>query len=208
MLIFTLFLGKCYAFELDIKNSAGWAAVSLPIRVYPSGTSNIVMNISAGQPFLILGESGNYFEIEYQGKTGYIDSNYCMINLPDVIPSIKYSISNASSSIYRSSGKDIEDITGKQLYDAGKVMNNKIGREEYIVPSLYSTAKMIFAAQELALKDGYSLMIYDSYRPRGVSTLIAQKLSKLYYGDITVQNNINYSYGASGTRYFGVSHGF
>lgn len=36
-----------------------------------------------------------------------------MINLPDVEPSIVYNITNAESSIYKSSGIEISNVTGK-----------------------------------------------------------------------------------------------
>lgn len=204
--LFVLSLAKinviCFAFEDELSGSTGWSSINLPLRISADDTSNIVTTVVAGQSFLILSEYGNYWEIEYLGMRGYVNNNYCMINLPDVIPSIVYNISNADSSIYKSSGYNLPDVTGKQLYSSGKVMNHKIGREEYICPVLYSTAKMIDIAQQMALNDGYSLMIYDSYRPRSVSSLISQKLNVLYNGNNIVKNNIDYSVGKSGTKYF------
>lgn len=196
------FNNVCFAFENDIKGSTGWAAVDLLLRSNPSNSYNTITTIKQGNAFLILGESGNYLEVSYNGMTGYVDSNYCMINMPDVTPSIIYNIVNASSSTYRSSGYEISGVTGTKLYNMGKVMNYKIGREEYICPTLYSTAKMIDSAQQAALNDGYSLKIYDIYRPRSVSTLIYQKLSNLYYNNSTVQYNIDYSRGLDGTIYY------
>lgn len=200
--MFIFNIGICLAFEKDIKGSTGWATINLSIREGADGSSNVLGTVNSGDAFLIMGEEGSYWKIKYNDVVGYVSHDYCMINLPDVIPSIKYNISNASSSIYRSVGYDVPDITGTRLYSAGKVMNYKIGREEYIVPSLYSTAKMIYNAQVSALNDGYSLMIYDSYRPRSVSTLIAQKLNILYNNNSTVKDKIDYSTGLDGTRYF------
>ena len=40
--------------------------------------------------------------------------------------SIVYNITNAESSIYKSSGIEISNVTGKKLYTTGKVMNSKI----------------------------------------------------------------------------------
>lgn len=201
-------------FEKSLFGSTGWAAIDLPLKESASGTSNTVVTVSAGQPFLILGQSGSYWEIKYNDYHGYIEHNYCMINLPDVVPSIKYNIANSYSAIYKSSGYDVDGATGETLYgtncsnglcqkigDNGKVMNNKIGRSEHIVPSLYSTSLKIARAQTLALNDGYSLMIYDSYRPRSVSTYVAQKLGVLYNSNSTVRSNIDTSTGASGTTY-------
>ena len=200
--MFVVNIGICLAFEKDIKGSTGWATINLSIRESANDSSNVLGTVNSGDAFLIMGEEGNYWQVKYNGVIGYINHNYCMINLPDVIPSIKYNISNASSSIYKSVGNDVPDITGTKLYSAGKVMNYKIGREEYIVPSLYSTAKMIYNGQVRALNDGYSLMIYDSYRPRSVSTLVANKLNILYNNNATVRDKIDYSTGLDGTRYF------
>lgn len=205
LLIFLLLFGFnniCYAFENDINGSTGWSTINLSMHSNPDSVSSVITTVIPGKAFLILNENGKYWKVEYDGKVGYIDSNYCLINMPDLIPSIVYNISNASSSIYRSSGYDLPDVTGNKLYSMGKIMNNKIGREEFLCPVLYSTAKMIDLAQQSALNDGYSLMIYDSYRPRSVSSFISQKLNVLYENNNVVRNNIDYSTGLSGTQYY------
>ena len=193
---------NAYEFENELKGSTGWATIDLKITDSMNYNANEIMQLPRGESFLILDESGNYWQIKYNNKIGYIDHNYCMINLPDVMPSIVYNISNADSSIYKSSGVKLPDVTGEQLYTTGKVMNEKIGREEYPCPVLYSTAKKIAMAQRSALNDGYCLKIYDSYRPRSVSKLISQKLNILYNRNFTVRDNINYSTGLSGTVYY------
>lgn len=186
-------------FEKSLFGSTGWAAIDLPLKETANGSSNTVTTVSEGQPFIILGESGNYWEIKYGSYHGYVEHNYCMINLPDVVPSIKYNITNANESIYTTANydvngvthNDIDGITGTTLYGNcsnntcqkvgtnGKVMNNKIGRNEFIVPSLYSTAKKIAAAQILAVQNNRSLMIYDSYRPFSVSQKVSNAFSDL-----------------------------
>ena len=201
-------------FEKNIFGSTGWAVIDLPLKESASEGSNKVTDVSAGTPFMILGVNDSYFEIKYGNYHGYVDNRYCMINLPDVVPSIVYNITNSYSSIYKSSGAVIDGVTGETLYGVncnnnlcqeigtdGKVVNNKIGRSEYIAPILYSAALKIAQAQTLAVNDGYSLMIYDSYRPRSVSTYIAQKLSDLYSRDSIVKNGIDFSTGESGTQY-------
>lgn len=191
-------------FEMSLFGSTGWAAIDLPLKESASSSSNTVATVSEGTPFLILGQNGNYWEIKYNDYHGYIDYNYCLINLPDVVPSIKYNIVNSYSAIYKSSGYNIDGATGETLYgtncsnglcqkidDNGKVMNNKIGRFEHIVPMLYSTSLKVAHAQTLSLNDGYSLMIYDTYRPRSVSIYVAQKLDALYKKEPVVKNNID-----------------
>lgn len=195
-------IAKGYEFENELKGSTGWGTVNLSLRESANNTSAILTTVPKGEAFLILSESEDYWQIRYNNKQGYVEHDYCMINLPDVMPSIVYNISNASSSIYKSSGFNLPDVTGEKLYSTGKLFNKKIGREEYLCPILYSTAKKVAVAQKSALKDGYCLKIYDSYRPRSVSNLIAQKLNIIYSQNSTVKNNINYSIGKSGTRYY------
>lgn len=195
------FYDVCLAFELDIKGSTGWATANISLYSGPSSDSAI-STVIAGKPFKILSENGSYFEIEYDGIVGYVNSDYCMINLPDVIPSIIYNITNTESSIFVSSGYALPGITGERLYSGSKVMNYKIGREEYICPALYSTAKMIYSAQQMALKDGYTLKIYDLYRPRSIGDLLWEKFNILYDNNAEVRSNVDYSTGLDGTRYY------
>ncbi|MBP3502063.1 MAG: hypothetical protein J6K42_01070 [Clostridia bacterium] len=193
---------KGEVFESGLPGSTGWAVDDLQMKTSANNKSKTIATVTKGDAFLILSESGDYWNIKYKNQVGYVEHNYCMINLPDVMPSIVYNISNASASIYKSSGYNLPNVTGKKLYETGKVMNNKIGREEYPCPVLYSTAKMIAVAQQSALKEGYCLKIYDSYRPRSTSKTVAQSLSRLYNSNSTVKNNINYSTGKSGTKYY------
>ena len=207
-LIFIMFLlmvflpTKVQAFEESIKNSTGFAAVNLNFRQKASSDSKKLGTINAGEPFLILEDKENYWKISYKDKIGYVYNQYCMINLPDVEPSIIYNITNADKSIYKSSGYDLPDVTGKKLYKAGKTYNEKLDRKEFIVPVSYPTAKKISKAQSYASKDGYTLKIYDAYRPTGVSKKIKNSLSVLYNSNNKVRNNINYSYGKSGRQYY------
>ena len=189
------------AFEKDIKNSTGFAAVDLNMREKATSNSKKICTVKTGSVFKILGESGYYWKVSYNNKEGYVYHPYCMINLPDVEPSIIYNITNASKSIYKSSGYNLPDVTGKKLYSSGAINNKRLNRNEYIVPVSYETAKKISKAQQYASKDGYTLKIYDAYRPYGVSTKIKDSLNNLYKKNETVRNNIDYSYGKSGRRY-------
>jgi D-alanyl-D-alanine dipeptidase len=206
-------------FERDIYGSTGWAAINLSLKESASDSSQTLATVIAGQPFMILEESGSYWKIEYSNKIGYVKHDYCMINLPDVIPSIVYDIKNSYSSIYRTRDNngviDIPNVTGKVFYgkncnngicekisDDGKVMNYKIGKNQYIVPSLYSTAKKIGKAQSLAMADGYSLLINDSYRPFSTSEYVASKFNDLFDSNAEVREHVLHSYGANtGTQY-------
>ena len=149
--------------------------------------------LKVGTPFVILNEEKGYFYIDTGYNKGYVKQDYVMINLSDYIPSIIYNITNASSSIYVSSGEFIPNITGEKLYKSDKIYNERLKKEEYIVPVMYSFAKKILKAQKSALKDGYTLKIYDAYRPHSVTKKIYSGLSSLYKTNSKVKNNIKKS---------------
>lgn len=98
--------------------------------------------LPAGASFTILGEKGSWWKVSSGYGTGWVDHRLCMINLPDVVPSIVYDATNAYSSRYTSSGKDIPGITGQALYQ-GKVYNPRFDEEQFLMPVLYATAKKI-----------------------------------------------------------------
>lgn len=113
-----------------------------------------------------------------------------MINLPDVIPSIIYDNTNSYSSLFMSSGKPLPNVTGKALYNV-KTMNNRLKKEEYLMPVLYSVAKKICVAQQSALEEGNCLKIYESYRPYVTQRSVANSLKELANSDTEVRNGIN-----------------
>ena len=113
-----------------------------------------------------------------------------MINLPDITPSIIYDDTNGYSSIFRSSEIDIPNVTGKQLYD-NKAYNKRLSKDEFMMPVMYEMAIKIMKAQELALKEGYSLKIYETYRPYKAQKNVSTNLSKLMNSNKTVYNGIN-----------------
>ncbi len=114
-----------------------------------------------------------------------------MINLPDVIPSIIYDDTNSYSSLFRSSNKELPNITGKALYNV-KTMNTRFNKEEFLMPVLYSVSKKICIAQRLALEEGNCLKIYETYRPYDTQMSVASSLRKLANSDDEVKNGINY----------------
>ena len=190
------------AFEREIQNATGFPAVVVNIRERATSNSPKLGTLEPGTPFRIIGEEGKYWKVIYDNdKTGYVYYDYCMINLPDVEPSIIYNITNAEGSIYQSSGVNLPIITGMKLYTAGKVWNERLNRYEYIVPVSYGTAKKISIAERYALQDGYTLKIYDAYRPSHVTKWISACLKFIYLRYPVVQYNIDYSIGASGTIY-------
>ena len=180
----------------------GWMAAT---NYYYSSasTSSSKTKISVGTVFTIEELVGKYFKVTIPNVSGYkyIPHKYVMINLSDYIPSMTFEITNANSSIYKSSGYNLSNVTGTKLYQTGKVYNTRLRKNEYMAPVLYTVAEKLLTAQNKLLSLGYSIKVYDTYRPHSVTTKIYNSLTNLYNNNTTVKNNIQYSYGASGTRY-------
>ena len=159
-------------FEKSINNTTGWCTDWVnfykPNKNGRKSTSKWGI-IKAKQPFIVMSISGDYAKVKYGRRVGFIYNKYMMINLPDVLPSIQYNLVNAYSCMSKCMGKSISGLTGKKFYSTKKVYNKKIGRNEWIVPMLYTTAVKIAKAQKVALKKGYGLKIYDAYRPYSVT---------------------------------------
>nr|WP_106780803.1 M15 family metallopeptidase [Lysinibacillus timonensis] len=178
--------------ELPVIGATGFTSVQLELKDAASKDSKTVQLLEAGTAFEILQEDGDWWFIQNEDLTGWVLHKYCFINLPDVIPSIIYNNTNTYSAKYVSSGKSIPNITGETLYQ-GKTFNKRLGKEEFIVPVLYSMSKKIHLAQAYALEDGNSLVIYEGYRPYSTQQAIVNELTKLATVDFEVAAGISTS---------------
>ncbi len=151
-------------FELPINGATGYASISLKLYEEPNNTSNSIKTLSASTHFRIIEEVGDFWYVKTDEDKGYIQHKYCFINLPDVIPSIIYDNTNAYASIFMSSSYPLPSITGEQLYSS-KSYNERLRREEFVMPVIYEMAKKISHAQKNALAEGNSLKIYEAFRP-------------------------------------------
>lgn len=152
-------------FELPIEGATGYALIDCNLRAGDSAKTKQIAVVPAGTPYTILQEGNSYFYGRLEsGQEGWISKVYSMVNLPDILPSIVYTPTNATGSMFRSLGMEIDGITGESMY-TGKTFNARLGREEFMVPVLYGMAKKIAAAQQSALADGNTLVIYEGYRP-------------------------------------------
>jgi D-alanyl-D-alanine dipeptidase len=176
--------------ELPINGASGYAAVDL--LLYDDADKNALATylLKAGQGFTILEEKNDWWHISIADVEGWVLHTFCFINLPDIIPSIVYNNTNTYSSLFKSSGKDIPNITGRALYQA-KDFNDRLGREEYITPVLYGMARKIGAAQQAALADGNTLIIYEAFRPFDAHQEVHKNLLHLYNTDPVVKAGIS-----------------
>lgn len=178
-------------FELPLDGATGYASVE--IAVYDSlEVSSQIATLKPGESFRIVKKEQEYLQIvlKDEDKVGYISSKHVMINLPDVITSIVYEDSNSVASLFRSSGYSINGITGEKLYEVYQY-NERLGKEEFNMPILLSAAEVIQTAQTSALADGYSLKIYETYRPTEVQVNVNNAVALLMKNNTEVYNGIN-----------------
>jgi len=195
-------------FELPIDGATGYASVI--VEVY-DGDYNLLTTLKPGQAFRILKEDGTWWKIYFKTETetevvGWLKHNLCMINLPDIIPSIIYDNTNAYGSVFTANEMPIEGITGQRLYSYsenkdGRLYNERLGRNEYIVPVLYAMAERICAAQRNALKNDDTLVIYEGFRPFETQNKVYGEVLKLPSG----QKNFG-SYSMSAFIAYGISN--
>ncbi|MFJ7616108.1 hypothetical protein ACIQXX_25870 [Bacillus cereus] len=176
--------------ELPISGATGYASVNLELKASANVDSNTLNVYEAGTAFQILKEDGDWWLVKRGNSSGWIQHKYCFINLPDVIPSIIYDNTNTYYSKFASSKKDIPGVSKNALYP-GKFYNDRLNREQYIMPVLYSMSKKIGNAQKQALSDGNSLKLYEGYRPYTVQKKVVESLTKLANNDPGVMQAIN-----------------
>lgn len=176
--------------ELPVNGATGYAPVELTLRESPDISGNIILILNPGQGFTIVAEAGEWWKIDFGGNIGWVMSQYCLVNLPDVIPSIVYNNSNAEASKMKSSGKSIDNITGMALYQTSGY-NKRFEEDVYVVPVLYPTAKKINQAQQAARKEGNTLIIYEAFRPYEIQQRIVTNLGALAVSDPEVQAGLS-----------------
>ena len=143
-----------------------------------------------GTAFVILEEDGDWWHVARDDVSGWIEHRYCMINLPDVIPSMIYDDTNSYSSLFVSCGKEIPGVTGKSFYES-LTGNARLDRQEFMMPILYSAARHVCAAQHRALAEGNCLAVYQTFRPYDTQRAVVNAMSKLAKDDPEVKAGIS-----------------
>jgi D-alanyl-D-alanine dipeptidase len=134
------------------------------LTVYADPDCNVLLTTAkAGKALCVLDVHGDLFYVRTTEGYGYLDSRYCMINLPDMIGDIcLYDITNSYNCLYMVHEYEIPTITGQCIVGYEKI---ELSEGKYLVPLLYPTAKKLEKAAFDAISRGYKLKIYDSYRP-------------------------------------------
>lgn len=178
-------------YELSIEGATGYGLIDLTVRSADNSSASKIMTAAAGQPFTILQGGNAYFKVRFEdGTIGWVYKNYTLVNLPDVIPSIVYNDTNATGSLFRSEGLELEGVTGQSLY-SGKTYNARLGYVQFNMPVLYPMTKKIAAAQSAALANSETLVLYEGYRPMSAQTAVCNSLRNLMSVNSTIRNDIS-----------------
>lgn len=125
--------------------------------------SKVIGTAQGGQAFCVLDITDGLFKVRFGDGYGYIDSNYCMINLTEYMGArCQYDITNSYSSIFTAHGYGMSKITGQKVVGYENVC---LYANDYLVPLLYPVALKLEQAAHSAQKLGYQLKIYDAFRP-------------------------------------------
>lgn len=119
--------------------------------------------IPGGTTLCVLEEQGDWFQVRYKDKYGYVDSRFCMINLPEYVGDhCVYDITNSYSSVFKVHESPIALVTDQVISGFEHVQT---ADEQFLAPFLYPCAKKLLSAALAAEKDGYRLKIYEAFRP-------------------------------------------
>lgn len=173
-----------------------WPLMDLRVFSDAEGTQE-VGKVTAGSAWCALGKEGKYLKIRYNGGDGYIHSDYCMINLPEYVGDLcRYDITNSYSAIYLVHEYEIKKISGTVITGYEDV---KIGDGEYLVPLLFPTAQKLIKAGEAAKEQGYTLKIYDSFRPQDATGAVYQRTASILDNPVP-----SYTYSGKSVRDLGL----
>ncbi len=181
-------------YEVPLQNSMGISYTDTYLRAEPTSGAGSLGTVSAGDLFLIQEDVDSTWlrVITEEGTEGYVLAMETLINLPDVVPSICYNITNGYASQIVSSGYELENVSGEALYECYSY-NERLEQEEFIVPVLYPMAEKICAAQQIALQHHSTLILYEAYRPYEIQLLISEELEDLAYSNSSVMAGITES---------------
>ena len=163
--------------ELSSLYCTIWPLTELTLYKEADSASESLGTIPAGSTLCVLGEEDGLFRVRYDGRYGYIDSRYCLINLPEYLGDlISYNITNSYASLYAVHGYEIPEVTGTVIVGYEHV---RLAEGVYLAPYLYPCCEKLYTAANSAIEQGYRLKIYDSYRPNRATRDIYDKAEAL-----------------------------
>lgn len=184
---------KAENFELPLRGATGFVSYPISLHTAANTDSKVLKNLKPGDAFTVWSEKGDWWRVTTaDGKKGYVQHVTCYLNIPDVIPSVVIENTNSTASAFLSSGESIPEITGKKLYNS-LYQNARFGEKRHILAANYIMVKKIYAAQQAALQDGYTLVINETFRPFDVQLKISAELADLRLKNSKVRAGIDQS---------------
>jgi len=145
-----------------LRFASVWPVRELKATSAPDG-GDTVAALAMDRAYCVLGEENGRLLVATPDWQGYVDENYCMINLPDYIGDLcQYEITNSYTSIYMVHEYGIPKVTDTVVPGYEHV---RLDVGEYLTPLLYPCVPKLIRAAEAAAEDGYQIRIYDSFRP-------------------------------------------
>lgn len=164
--------------ELPVAGCAAWTVCA--VGQIPAGTACEILGLSGDNARCLLRD----------GSETELPQAYLMANLPDLIPSMVFDDTNAYGSLFKSSGEDLDAVTGEALYDA-RAWDARLGRDEYMMPMLLQACVKLCAAQQEALKRGKTLVLYEAFRPYETQMQVKKALDRAIARSETVRKGIS-----------------
>lgn len=165
--------------------STVWPVQDLTLYENP-GKGDRLASIPGGSALCVLEEEGDWFRVRYGEEYGWVDSRFCMINLPEYLGDhCSYDISNSYDSLFAVHGTPIQDVTHQVLPGYENI------REEdgtFLVPYLYPCAKKLLAAAQAAQEDSLRLKIYEAFRPRRATRFCYDTAERLLSGPAVAED--------------------
>lgn len=153
--------------------------IRLPVasKLYISKKSKKkIVTIPKGTVLKVIKSGNHRFYVKYKKKKGWISEKHVFVNLVNYIPSIDYNLHLAKKKkLFNIKGKAIRNIDQKPFYTSKGVRQGKQCWLNYI------TAKKLLKAQKALCHNGYSIVLYDAYRPQSVSGKLYEAVSESSY---------------------------
>ena len=150
--------------SIDPLYATIWPIIDQPFYEKADSAAASLGKIPGGTALCVLEESGDWFQVRYQDQYGWVDSRFCMINLPEYVGDhCAYDITNSYRSVFKVHENPIALITSQVVKGFEHVETE--ADCHYLVPYLYPCSKKLLSAALEAEKDGYRLKIYEAFRP-------------------------------------------
>ena len=158
------------------------------LKVYDTpGRHQVIGTAPQATAYCVLDREEGMFQIRFGDGYGYIDCNYCMINLAEFLGDLcQYDIVNSYQSLYMVHEYAIPEVTDTVVAGYEHV---QLADGSFLVPLLYPTAQKLEQAAQLAKREGYIIRIYDAYRPRMATVSIFDLTELVYDAPLPEQTN-------------------